>query len=172
MTAAPSLITQRLTLCVSWAPWIPSPPAPGSWPCCPPQSPALSHYWEKATHRDASLTCPQACGDQLSPASLETFIRQMELREKSPESHDGCFEMLPREVIIKIFSFLDLISLVRVSAVCRSLRHVSRDPWLYTCVDIKQLWQCHLGQHLQPLSKSPKPHRREFVKENTKKPRR
>ena len=75
LTLVSTLSTWRLTQCVSWAPWTPPPPLPGS---------------------------ARACGDQHSPASLNTFIRQMEQRETSPESQDGCFELLPREMIIKI----------------------------------------------------------------------
>ena len=108
-----------------------------------PRSPLLSAIIKRKLHVvPHPRRVLQACAEQLNRPSLENFTRQMKQRETSPETHDGCFELLPREVIIKIFSYLDLISLVRVSAVCRSLRLVARDPWLYTCVDLRQAFFC------------------------------
>lgn len=95
----------------------------------------------------------QSCVEQLNKRSMDNFIRQINQRETSPESGDGLFESLPREVIIKIFSYLDLISLVRVSAVCRMLRQVSRDPWLFTCVDLRQAFFCVSNQTLSWLGR-------------------
>ena len=83
-----------------------------------------------------------ACADQLSPAPLARFVREMEQRARDPARDDGYFELLPREVILNIFSYLDLGSLVRAARVCSTWRHVARDLWLYTRVDLRQLFHC------------------------------
>ena len=84
----------------------------------------------------------QACQDQLNPTALSRFIKEQEMQMVCSDRDDGYFELLPREVISKIFSYLDLTSLVRVSAVCSKLRHVSFDPWLWTHVDLRQVFHC------------------------------
>ena len=84
----------------------------------------------------------RACAEQLNETSLEKFIAAQNQRLTNPATDDGFFELLPREVLLNIFSYLDVVSLVRVSAVCSSFRHVVRDTWLYTHVDLRQVFHC------------------------------
>ena len=95
--------------------------------------------------------CVAACADQLNPSALERFVREQERRMWCPERNNGHFDMLPREVILKIFSFLDTVSLVQVSATCTLLREVSRDPWLYSCADLRQVFHCATNDTLSWL---------------------
>jgi hypothetical protein len=39
-----------------------------------------------------------------------------------------------------VFSYLDLVSLARVSATCSRLYEVAQDPFLYTLVDLRQIF--------------------------------
>ena len=85
--------------------------------------------------------CINACVEQLSPPSLKMFTAQ-QLNQRQPIKDNGFFDSLPREVILKIFSFLDIESLVQVSATSSLLRDVSRDPWLYSNIDLRQIFHC------------------------------
>lgn len=44
------------------------------------------------------------------------------------------------EILLKIFSYLDLVSLFRVSQTCRKLHEVAKDPLLYTEINLKPYW--------------------------------
>lgn len=84
----------------------------------------------------------QECTDQLSRPALNKFIRETIQREKSPVKDNGFFDLLPREVILHIFTYLDLTSLVRMSAVCTIFRELARDPFLFNVADLRQIFHC------------------------------
>ena len=84
----------------------------------------------------------QACRDQLSRPALDRFIMEQRQRELGPVKNNGYFDLLPREVIVKILSYLDLSSLVQVSALSSTFRWLSYDPWLYIKLDLRQVFHC------------------------------
>ena len=84
----------------------------------------------------------QACTEQLSPPALEIFLAEQRQREVRPVKDNGYFDLLPREVITQIFSYLDLASLVQVSAVSSTFQAVSQDAWLYSRLDLRQVFHC------------------------------
>jgi len=84
----------------------------------------------------------QECADQLNRRALNQFIRDTIQRERSPIRDNGYFDLLPREVILDIFSYLDISSLLRVSEVCHIFRDLSRDPFLFSEVDLRQVFHC------------------------------
>lgn len=47
---------------------------------------------------------------------------------------------MPSEILLKICSYLDLISLFRVSQTCRKLHQVACDPSLYTEINLNPYW--------------------------------
>ena len=68
---------------------------------------------------------------------------------------DG-FQALPREVILHILSFLDLISLCRCAQVCRLFYESSQDPRLYNRLCLKSLFHLVNSQCLFSLAKRAK----------------
>lgn len=56
------------------------------------------------------------------------------------------------EVLLKICSFLDLISLFRVSQTCKKLHEVARDSLLYTEVNLKPYWHLANSSLLRTLN--------------------
>jgi len=97
----------------------------------------------------------QECADQLNRHALNKFIRDTIQRERSPVRDDGYFDLLPREVILHIFSYLDITSLVRVSEVCSTFKELGRDPFLFSVVDLRQVFHCSSSSTLTwllPLS--------------------
>ena len=109
--------------------------------------PRLSPLMSRIVSRGLHVVPParrvlQACTDQLSQAALQRFIKEQRQRELSPVKDNGYFDLLPREVIVHILSYLDLSSLVRVSALSSTFRWLSHDPWLYTRLDLRQVFHC------------------------------
>ena len=84
----------------------------------------------------------QECAEQLNRHALNKFIRDHIQRERSPVRDNGCFDLLPREVILDIFSYLDISSLIRVSEVCSTFRDLARDPFLFSVLDLRQVFHC------------------------------
>ena len=77
----------------------------------------------------------ESCLEQLNPAALNKFVRQQNLLENSPPVKDnGCFDLLPHEILLKIFTYLDLSSLIACSAVSSLFKSLSSDPLLYLCL--------------------------------------
>ena len=74
---------------------------------------------------------------RVRPVRVQRFVKEQRQRELSPVKDNGYFDLLPREVIVHILSYLDLSSLVRVSAVSSTFRWLSHDPWLYTRLDLR-----------------------------------
>lgn len=60
---------------------------------------------------------------------------------------------LPVEILFNICSHLDLISLFRMSATCRTLRAVATDPILYKEVNLKPYWHLFADDLFETLTK-------------------
>merc|ERR1712130_720527 len=89
------------------------------------------------------------------PEKLSPLLAKIVQRKLSPVRDDGCFDLLPREVILQIFSYLDIASLVRVSEVCSTFKELGRDPFLFSVVDLRQVFHCSSSSTLSwllPLS--------------------
>ena len=67
-------------------------------------------------------------------------------------SDNGCFDLLPKELKLHIFSFLDFYSLVQCSQVSRLFRETAADPTLYTRVNLKPLFHLACNQTLKYLT--------------------
>jgi len=80
------------------------------------------------------------CHKQLHPAAMKQFTQKLSQREKSAESHLGYFCVLPYEILMSIFGYLDLRSLVQISAVSKQFRELSYDPYLYRTVDLRDIF--------------------------------
>ncbi|XP_055371281.1 F-box/LRR-repeat protein 4 [Condylostylus longicornis] len=87
---------------------------------------------------------------------LEKFIKESELMpdeyDKDNKTQLGLKDM-PFEILIKIFSYLDLVSLFRVGKVCKMLYEVSRDPLLYSEINLKPYWHLASSELLCTLAK-------------------
>jgi len=85
----------------------------------------------------------EACQSQLEKETLLRFVtKQIDKHVNPPKKNNGYFDLLPDEIILKIFQFLDLVSLVSCSAVSTLFRDVSNDPVLYTVIDLRSIFYC------------------------------
>ena len=124
-------------LCACLVLWIQSVCLP-RWPKC-----CLSKIVQKNLHIvPHPRRVAQECANQLNPYSLNKFIRDTIQRERSPLRDNGHFDLLPREVILNIFSYLDISSLIRLSEVCSIFRDLARDPFLFSVMDLRQVFHC------------------------------
>ncbi|XP_063240137.1 F-box/LRR-repeat protein 4 isoform X3 [Bacillus rossius redtenbacheri] len=65
----------------------------------------------------------------------------------------GCgFDLLPNEIIFKIFGYLDLKSLCRCCQVDKRFQNLACDYQLYTEVNLKVYWFCATGRTLSALA--------------------
>jgi len=85
----------------------------------------------------------EACTDQLSRPAVNLYIRQLRARERSPPApDDGFFSLLPREILLSILALLDVPSMVAISQCSTGFRDLTKDPFLYATVDLRQVWYC------------------------------
>jgi len=79
----------------------------------------------------------------LSRHAIREFTKERTRRESSPnESCLGYFEGVPEEIIIKILGYLDIQSLVRLSAVCSNFNMFTSDSFLYSRLDLRDVFHC------------------------------
>jgi len=79
----------------------------------------------------------------LSRHAIKEFTRERAKREVSPnESFLGYFDQVPEEIIIKILGYLDIQSLVQVSAVCSKFNMFTSDSFLYSRLDLRDVFYC------------------------------
>ncbi|XP_036148544.1 uncharacterized protein LOC118647567 isoform X2 [Monomorium pharaonis] len=81
-------------------------------------------------------------------SNYNKFIEDLKfLWDKSKKSYDS-FSKLPDETILNILKDLDLRSLCRVSRVNKRLNHLTRDPFLYTSLNMRNIhftyWRTNL----------------------------
>jgi len=89
----------------------------------------------------------------LSRQSLKEFSKSMVDRERSPPFSDlGDFEGVPEEIILKILGYLDLRSLVSLSAVSTKFHTFSADSFLYSRIDLRDIFYCVSTATLQWLT--------------------
>ncbi|XP_023324560.1 F-box/LRR-repeat protein 4 [Eurytemora carolleeae] len=92
------------------------------------------------------------CATMLNKRSLQAFQSRLEERERNPgDSNLGLFDRLPREIMLHILSYLDLITLVQISGVSTLFREFVSDPYLYTSLDLKDIFYCASSQTLSWL---------------------
>ncbi|KAH8266558.1 hypothetical protein KR018_001417, partial [Drosophila ironensis] len=72
--------------------------------------------------------------------------------EAAPSSH-LCLTDLPFEILLRIFSYLDLKSLFRVGQVSRSFYDISSHPLLYGEISLKNYWHLASSELLCTLAK-------------------
>jgi len=109
----------------------------------PPLSPLLFQLVARRLHVLPSPTAIlRACAEQLEPRALARFVREQAERETGTGRTAGCWDLLPRELVLAIFSYLDLASLVRTAQVCSAFHQLARDPSLYRMVDLRQVFHC------------------------------
>ncbi|XP_059609480.1 F-box/LRR-repeat protein 4 [Phlebotomus argentipes] len=60
---------------------------------------------------------------------------------------------LPCEILFKILSYLDLVSIFRTAQVCRKLYDVATDPFLYQEINLKPYWHSACDELLATLTK-------------------
>lgn len=68
---------------------------------------------------------------------LQEFIRETQAIN---EDHPLSLPDIPGEILLKIFSYLDLKSLFKVGRTCRQLYEVARDPTLYREINLRPYW--------------------------------
>ncbi|XP_026682588.1 F-box/LRR-repeat protein 4-like [Diaphorina citri] len=68
---------------------------------------------------------------------------------------NGSFSILPDEVVLHILSYLDLVSLCRVSHLNAHLHRLATDPTLYTGLNLRRTRVSHLNAHLHRLATDP-----------------
>lgn len=79
----------------------------------------------------------------LSKQSIREFRTSQIDRERSPPLSDlGDFERVPDEIILYILGYLDLRSLVNVSAVSTKFHQFSTDSFLYSRLDLRAIFFC------------------------------
>lgn len=87
---------------------------------------------------------------------LEKFMEEAGLVPDG-SSNDGATQFtlkdLPTEILYKIFSYLDLVSLFRIAQVCRKLYDVATDPFLYNEVSLKPYWYCASTDVMETLTR-------------------
>ncbi|XP_066993757.2 F-box/LRR-repeat protein 4 isoform X2 [Anabrus simplex] len=100
--------------------------------------------------------------------SLSTFLGE-ELPRFLSEVQEGChlnynskneigklsgrsFDCLPDETVLKIFGYLDLLSLCRCAQVSRHFRDLATDSLLYTELNLKVYWYCTTSKALETLA--------------------
>lgn len=64
----------------------------------------------------------------------------------------GPFDQLPDETVLRIFCYLDLISLSRCARVNRHFNRLATDTLLYTELNLKPYWSCINSRALETLS--------------------
>lgn len=75
------------------------------------------------------------------------------LHQPFNESSNGFFETLPKEVIIHIFQYLDLLSLSNVCQVSKLFQLVGSDPQLYTRLYLKPIFHLVSNVMIEGLTK-------------------
>uniref|UniRef100_A0A1B0CEB9 F-box domain-containing protein n=2 Tax=Lutzomyia longipalpis TaxID=7200 RepID=A0A1B0CEB9_LUTLO len=60
---------------------------------------------------------------------------------------------LPCEILFKILSYLDLVSIFRTAQVCKKLYDVATDPFLYQEINLKPYWHAVCDEMLTTLTK-------------------
>ncbi|KAF0294407.1 F-box/LRR-repeat protein 4 [Amphibalanus amphitrite] len=87
----------------------------------------------------------------LQPEELQDRVRELaELGRKAEEEErrqrrecptpDSALLQLPEEIICRVLSCLDLVSLSRLSLTCRHLHRLCSDPLLYSQLDLQPYW--------------------------------
>jgi F-box/leucine-rich repeat protein 4 len=71
--------------------------------------------------------------------------------EKEVQSDNGPFNNIPREILFKIFSYLNLYSLVQCSQVSKLFKGVASDPLHYAEVNLKPMFYCVTNDTLKYL---------------------
>nr|CAD7425229.1 unnamed protein product [Timema monikensis] len=76
-------------------------------------------------------------------------VQTSDLIEDLPYSNFNC---LPDEAIVKIFGYLDLLSLCKCSQVNRQFHRLAADSLLYTELNLKVYWYCTTAKALSSLA--------------------
>lgn len=84
------------------------------------------------------VDCPALLINSLRISSEENAISKRELPVE--EYSNGYFDLLPRELICYIFSFLPLPDLCRCSIVCQLFQELSYDPSQFSIIDLSNSW--------------------------------
>ncbi|XP_039303928.1 F-box/LRR-repeat protein 2-like [Solenopsis invicta] len=80
------------------------------------------------------------CTSHKNYLNYEKFLEDLQLLWKESKKPITCsFPQLPDEIIIKIFSCLDLKSLSRISRVNKRLNNLSQDPKFYKSLNIRNI---------------------------------
>eukprot|EP00088_Acartia_fossae_P021172 TRINITY_DN22663_c0_g1_i11.p1 TRINITY_DN22663_c0_g1~~TRINITY_DN22663_c0_g1_i11.p1 ORF type:complete len:601 (-),score=50.87 TRINITY_DN22663_c0_g1_i11:588-2390(-) len=88
----------------------------------------------------------------LSRHSIREFTKACREREVSPPGSDlGDFEFVPEEIVLKILGYLDLKSLVRLSAVSTKFHTFAQDSFLYGRIDLRDIFYCVSSATMQWL---------------------
>uniref|UniRef100_A0A1I8PUZ4 F-box domain-containing protein n=1 Tax=Stomoxys calcitrans TaxID=35570 RepID=A0A1I8PUZ4_STOCA len=85
-------------------------------------------------------------------AVSDVQIKQINNNDSTRVSHVGLKDM-PFDIVLKIFSYLDLISLFRVGQVSRFFYDVSNHPLLYSELNLKPYWHLASTELLSTLAK-------------------
>ncbi|XP_075155598.1 F box and leucine-rich-repeat gene 4 [Haematobia irritans] len=85
-------------------------------------------------------------------AVTDVQIKQNSSEDNASVSHVDLKDM-PFEIVLKIFSYLDLVSLFRVGQVSRFFYEVSTHPLLYSEINLKPYWHIASTELLSTLAK-------------------
>lgn len=85
----------------------------------------------------SSVDLPMSFAETLYIADDEDVSKTNDLGD---DFVNGYFDLLPRELIRHIFSFLPLLDLCRCALVCRLFQEQSYDPTQFTVIDLSSSW--------------------------------
>ncbi|GAB0095762.1 F-box/LRR-repeat protein 4 [Sergentomyia squamirostris] len=86
---------------------------------------------------------------------LGNFMKEAGLvaEDKEDNTPQLTLKDLPCEILFKILSYLDLVSIFRTAQVCRKLYDVATDPFLYQEINLKPYWHSACDDLLISLTK-------------------
>lgn len=85
---------------------------------------------------------------------LEKFIRESALLHDDGEKENTQLGLrdMPCEILLKIFSYLDMKSLFRMGLVCKQMYEITNHPLLYSEINLKPYWHLSSSELLRTLA--------------------
>lgn len=91
-------------------------------------------------------------GQQMLQNFLENDLQEFIRETQATNEHQFSLPDIPGEILLKIFSYLDLKSLFKVTRTCRKLYEVGTDPTLYREINLRPYWNLINDAVLNTLS--------------------
>ena len=110
-----------------------------------------SHDFENGVQQFPSGTISEFC-IQYPQGDVITKVSLPEMSVSSSVQSQG-IDLLPSEILIKILGFLDIDDLSRASRINKLFYYLSKDPALYTCINLRPFYRFLVDQSLIYISK-------------------